>query len=250
MSRGKLNDGQGEDQRAERWTSDRDLSELLLRACHDLKSSMRAIRAQAELLQRDTRVLETSDFEKRLGFLVDGARRIDLLTDGLSSYSIALQIEDASFRLTRVDAMLRTALSRLSKELREHDAELTCGELPQVTGNPDRLAQVFENLIRNALRHRGESSPRIHIAAEAQAAADQREEWVFSVQDNGPGIDAAYLERIFKPFERLRSEKPEAPGMGLAICRAIVERHGGKLWVESTLGSGSTFLFTIPAIDR
>ncbi len=127
---------------------------------------------------------------------------------------------------------------------------MTCGELPRVFGNPDRLAQVFENLLRNAVRHRGESAPHIHVQAEKQAAADGQEEWLFAIRDNGPGIEAAYLERIFKPFERLSAEKPEAPGMGLAICRAIVERHGGKLWVESTPGSGSTFFFTLAAVSH
>jgi signal transduction histidine kinase len=241
MSREELKDG---------WTSDRDLSEFLLRACHDLKSSLRAIRAQAELLQRDGQAPETSDFERRLGFIVDGARRIDSLTDGLSSYSIALKINEASFQFTPLDAILRTALAKLDDELRKHGAEVTCGELPQVSGNPDRLAQVFENLLRNAVRHRGENAPHIHIHAEKQAAADRQKEWLIAVRDNGPGVDAAYLERIFKPFERLRPERADGPGMGLTICRAIVERHGGKLWAESMPGTGSTFLFTIPAVDR
>ncbi len=233
-------------------TSDRDLSEFLLRACHDLRSSARAIRAQAELLQRDGQ-----DFERRLEFVVEGARRIDLLTDGLSGYSIALKIEEGSFQFIPLDAILRTALARVDKELREHGAEVTCGELPRVFGNPDRLAQVFENLLRNAVRHGRESGSQIEVQAEKR-----EEEWLIAVRDNGPGIDAACLERIFKPFERLRPEKPKGPGMGLAICRAIVERHGGKLWAESTLGTtlgtasgttpgtGSTFFFTIPAVER
>jgi signal transduction histidine kinase len=229
--------------------SDRDLSEFLLRACHDLRSSARAIRAQAELLQRDGQAAESSDFERRLGFVVEGARRIDSLTDGLTGYSIALKIEDRSFQFGPMDAILRTALAKLDKELREHGAEVACGELPRVFGNPDRLAQVFENLLRNAVRHGRESGAQIRVEAEKQAAADQQE-WLIAVRDNGPGIDAAYLERIFKPFERLRPERPSGPGMGLTICRTIVERHGGKLWAESTPGAGSTFFFTIPAVDR
>jgi signal transduction histidine kinase len=231
-------------QPTDRSTPDRDLSEFLQRACHDLKSALRAIRAQAELLQRDARPAENSDLERRLGFIVDGARKIDSLTDGLSGYSIALQIEEASFQPARMDVILRTALARTDREMQERGAEVTSSELPQVYGNPDRLVQVFEILLHNALRHCGQSSPRIHITAEKRA-----DEWLFAVRDNGPGIEAAYLERIFKPFERLHGEKPEGPGMGLAICRAIVERHGGKLWAESTPGTGSTFLFTIPAID-
>jgi light-regulated signal transduction histidine kinase (bacteriophytochrome) len=242
------------DQPTDRSTPDRDLSAFLLRACHDLKSSLRAIRAQAELLRRDHTSPENSESEKRLGFIVDGARKSDLLTDGLSAYAIALRIDEASFRPARMDILLRTALARLDRELRDQEAEVTSGELPCVSGDSDRLLQVLENLLRNALRHRGQASPRIHITAVRQAIADGRDEWLFAVRDNGPGIEAPYLERIFKPFERLSTEKPEGPGMGLAICRAIVERHGGKLWAESTPGTGSTFLFTIPvtipAADR
>jgi light-regulated signal transduction histidine kinase (bacteriophytochrome) len=206
---------------------------------------VRAIRAHAELLQRDGCAPETVEFGRRLGFIADGARKIDLLTDGLAGYSIALQIEGVSFQPARMDVMLRTALARIDLEMRERGAEVTCSELPQVvSGIPDRLVQVFEILLHNALRHGGQSSPRIHITAEKQA-----QEWLFAVRDNGLGIDAAYLERVFKPFERLHAGKAESAGMGLTICRAIVERHGGRLWAESTQGTGSTFFFTLPAVD-
>jgi light-regulated signal transduction histidine kinase (bacteriophytochrome) len=141
--------------------------------------------------------------------------------------------------------MLRTAVARIDQEVQERGAEVRCDELPQVFGKPDRLVQVFEILLHNALRHCGQSSPRIHITAEKQAG-----EWLFAVRDNGSGIDAAYLERIFKPFERLHATERDGAGMGLAICRAIVERHGGRLWAESTPGTGLTFLFTLPVAGR
>jgi len=140
--------------------------------------------------------------------------------------------------------MLRTALARLDKEIQECGAEVTCSELPQVSGKPDRLVQVFEILLQNALRHSGRNSPRIHVTA-----AQRADEWVFAVRDDGCGIDADYLERIFKPFERLNTER-DGVGMGLAICRATVERHGGRIWAESTLGTGSTFFFTLPVVSR
>jgi signal transduction histidine kinase len=236
---------------ADRWISDLDLSQFLLRACHDLRNPLRAIRAHAELIRKSP---GAADIEQRLDFIIDGARRIDLFADGLSSYSIALNVEQASFQLTRMDVTLRTALARLAGELRNREAEVTCGELPHVSGDPDRLVQVFEKLLQNALRHGGRSSPRIHIAAEKQATVDQggdkRENaWIFAIRDNGCGIDAEYLERIFKPFERLHAER-EGVGMGLAICRAIVERHGGRLWAESTPGTGSTFFFTMPVVSQ
>jgi light-regulated signal transduction histidine kinase (bacteriophytochrome) len=229
----------------ERAMSDRDLSEFLLRACHDLRGALRAIRAHAELVQRGVQADGTSELDRNFAFIGNGARRIELLTDGLSGYSIALQIEEASFQPARMDAMLRAALAKIDQEMRERGAEVTSGELPQVAGKPDRLVQVFEILFRNAMRHCGQNPPRIHVEAEKQGEA-----WLFAVRDNGPGIDTAYLERIFKPFERLDAVKAESVGMGLAICRAIVERHGGKLWAESTPGTGSTFLFTLPVVDR
>jgi chemotaxis family two-component system sensor kinase Cph1 len=244
VPRGELTEHEDGGRRTDRVTPDRDLSEFLLRACHDLKSAARGIRAHAELLRRDHRP-DTSDFEQRVDFIVDGARRIDSITDGLSGYSIALQIQEASFQFVSMNALLRTVLARLGEELRESGAEVACGELPRISGNPDRLVQVFEILLRNALRHRAERPPRINVTAEKQD-----EEWLFTVRDNGPGIDAAFLERIFKPFERLYTTESQGAGMGLAICRAIVERHGGKLWAESQTGAGSTFFFSLPAIGQ
>jgi signal transduction histidine kinase len=221
---------------------DHEISEFLLHICHDLRTSIRAIRTHAEWLLRVRETPRSSDFEQHLGFIVDGTERIDRLADGLSGYSIALQTEEGSFQPTPLDVMLRTVLARLDKELRDNDATVTHDELPRVTGNPDRLIQLFENLLRNAVRHRGESSPRVHVSVERQA-----EGWLFTVRDNGPGIDDACLESIFRPFERLRGPQLAGPGLGLAICRAIVERHGGRIWAESKPGIGSQFFFTLPA---
>ncbi len=225
-------------------TSDPDLSRFLLRACHDLRSSLRAIRVHTELLQREA-AAGVSELDQHLGFILDGTRRIDLLTEGLSSYSIALQIDEASFQPLRMGLAVRTALAKLDKELRNSGAEVTSGELPVVSGNLDRLAQVFEILLRNALSYRTERPLRVHIGAEKQD-----KEWLFSIRDNGSGIEAGYLERVFQPFERLQAGNPEgAAGMGLTIGRAIVERHGGRIRIESEPGVGSTFLFTLPAVD-
>jgi light-regulated signal transduction histidine kinase (bacteriophytochrome) len=221
-------------------TSDRDLSRFLLRACHDLRSSLRAIRVHTELLQREAPT-GTSEFDQHLGFIVDGARRIDSLTEGLSGYSLALQIDEAAFQPTRMELAVRTALAKLDKELRNAGAEVTSGALPVVSGNLDRLVQVFDILVRNAIRYRAERPPRIHISAEKQD-----KEWLFTIQDNGPGIEADYLERVFQPFERLHAGNTEGAGMGLTICRVIVERHGGRIRVESEPGTGSTFVFTLP----
>jgi light-regulated signal transduction histidine kinase (bacteriophytochrome) len=226
-------------------TSDRELSEFLLRACHDFRASLRTIRTHTELLRRDEPSSVTPQFDQHLEFILGGARKLDLLTSGLSAYSIALQIDEASFQPTRMDLVVRNALAKLDKEVREQGAEITFSELPRVSGNPDRLAQIFDVLLRNALRYRTESPPRIQITA-----SKQDDKWLFAVRDNGPGIDAQYFERVFQPFETLQTRDGESAGMGLAICRTIVEKHGGKIRVESEPGAGSTFLFTLPASER
>ncbi len=229
---------------AARSKSDRELSEFLLRACHDLRTPARAVLSHSELFAKDARIAADHDAERRLGFIVEGARRIDLLLDALAAYSVALQTEPSSFQLVRMDVVLRLALAKLDPELRASEGEVEYGELPAVTGNPDRLMQVFECLLRNAVDHRGRMAPRIRIDA-----ARHPDGWVFTVRDNGPGVDAASLETIFLPFERAPSKELARAGMGLAICRAIVERHGGRAWAESQPGNGAAVCFTLPASD-
>jgi signal transduction histidine kinase len=223
-------------------TAELDVSEFLLHACHDLRTALRAIRAHTDLLLKDRQAAQVYGLEERLGFIVDGARRIDLLTDGLASYSIGLQIERGLFQPTPLKVLLRTVLAKLDGELHTNDARVTYDELPRVSGDPDRLMEVFENLLRNALHHRGTVPPVIHIAAEKRG-----EEWLFAVRDNGPGVEAADLESIFQPFVRLHGNQRSGPGLGLAICRVIVERHGGRIWAEPQAGAGAAFLFTLPA---
>ena len=226
----------------ERSKSDREVSEFLLRACHDLRAAARTVRTHSELLLKDAGTLRNPGFEQGIGFIVEGSRRIDSLVDGLVSYSVALQTEPASFQSTRLDVLLRSVLTKLDKELRACGAEVARGELPMVTGNPDRLLQVFEYLLRNALVHRGQAAPRIEIGAGKHV-----EGWLFTVRDNGPGVETALLESIFMPFERLPGKPRPGAGLGLAICRAIVERHGGRIWAESQPEGGVTFCFTLPA---
>lgn len=222
--------------------SDRELAEFLLRACHDLRASARAVRSHSELILRDAGAGGDSTAAERLGFIVEGARRIDSLLDGLAGYSVALQTEPGSFQSVRTDVVLRLALARLDKELRGCGAEVAYGELPAVLGHPDRLMQLFENLVRNAVDHRGSAAPRIRIDA-----ARHPEGWLFTVGDNGPGVAPASLEAIFLPFERLPGKGPAGAGLGLAICRTIVERHGGRTWAESQPGTGAAFRFTLPS---
>lgn len=224
----------------EEQTRDVELSDFLLRLCHDLRSPLRAIRAHAELLQKGSNTA-AADSGQLLGFIVSGAENIYLLADGLSTYSLALRTDPSSFQPAQMDVLLRLTLAKLRKELQACGGEVTYDPLPRIWGNPDRLSNVLENLILNAVRHRGTAAPRVHVRAE-----QREQEWIFAVRDNGPGIEAAQLQRIFKPFERLRGKESPGAGLGLAIAREVVERHGGKIWAESAAGGGSIFFFTLP----
>jgi chemotaxis family two-component system sensor kinase Cph1 len=212
-----------------------DLGDFILRACHDLRGPLRTITVQAELLSRGVE-------GARLDWVVENAAKIGQLADGLAGYAIALQTEQASFVTVRMDLMLRLVLAKLAEEVRARNAEVTFDELPRVWGDQDRLMQALEHLILNGLRHRGESPPRVHLSARLQG-----EDWLLGVRDNGPGIEPQYLDKLFTPLERLRGYEQSGAGMGLAICRAIIERHGGTIWGESQPGSGITFLFTLRA---
>jgi len=219
--------------------SERQLSEFLLRACHDLRGPLRAIRTHSELLRRDTASAQGTAGQGPLDFIVGGATQASLLVDGLTDYSLALQIDPSTFRPLRADVILRTALAKLAAYLREHNAIVTYEDLPTVLGNADRLVQLFELLVDNAVRCRRQDDPRIHITAERAGG-----EWLFAVRDNCTAVEQEFLERQFKPFERIHGQ--QRPGPGLATCRIIVERHGGTLRAEST-PEGNTFRFTLPA---
>lgn len=213
-----------------------ELSEFLLRACHDLRGPIRTIRAHAELLARNR---GEGEAEPSLGFIMSGVVGADALLEGLTDYSLALDIEPSSFLLVPMEVMLRSVLAKLASRIRENNAEINYSQLPKVSGNPDRLMQLWEYLLDYALRQRCADRPQISISAERNA-----EGWLFQFGHNGAGIDSDYLERIFTPFERVHPN--QRPGPGMATCRVIVERHGGKIWAESSAPSGATFYFTLP----
>ena len=218
--------------------NDKETGELLSRACHDLRTPARGVRAHAELLARDWGKAPEDDVRQRLGFIVDGARRITEILDGLSGYAAALEMGDGSFQTVHMDALLRSVLGIIDNDIQTSGSVVTTDRLPDVYGDADRLMLVLEELIRNAALPRGKTPPHIHVSA----SRDDKS-WRFAVQDDGPCVEADELERVFRPFERFGGN---GVGLGLATCRAIIEAHGGRIWLESPETGGCTAYFTIP----
>jgi chemotaxis family two-component system sensor kinase Cph1 len=214
---------------------------FLLQLSHDLKTSLRGIRVHAELFAKELAAGQAADFAHHLNVIVQDTAKIESLANGLAGYSIACQIEQTSFVQASLEVLLRRVLAKLATELRENGAIVTYDPLPRIRCDPDRIGQLFENLVHNGLVHRASTPLRVQISAE-----EQGDRWLFRVRDNGPGIESTYLERIFEPFERLRGSRATGPGLGLTICREIVKKHGGRIWAQSEPGKGATFLFTLP----
>jgi PAS domain S-box-containing protein len=222
-----------------------DLQQFAYSASHDLQEPVRNVAVYSELVA--TRYKDRLDEEGQqfLGFLMEGGRRLAMLISDLLAYTRAGAAERDVSILDSV-AVLKHTLSSLAEAIRESDATVTFDPLPDVYMGETHLQQVFQNLISNALKYRADAPPKIHISASNVGAT-----WRFSVQDNGIGIDSQYKERIFGVFKRLhRDQKYSGTGIGLAICQRVVERYGGRIWVESTPGKGSIFFFTVPQYAR
>jgi len=180
--------------------------------------------------------------DEYIGYTVRGALRMEALLRDLRTYAQVSAGEYEPKEDLEAGDVLKKALATLEGSISETGAEITSTALPRIRIYEFQLEQLFQNLIGNAIRYRGSDPPRIHVAAERQ-----EREWRFSVQENGIGIDPRYKEQVFGIFKRLHSaaEYP-GTGMGLAICQRIIERIGGRIWVESEPGRGSTFFFTVP----
>src|SRR5689334_21059325 len=215
-----------------------EMREFLMRACHDLRTHLRAVRANSELLLKKPETRQTAEFDQVLGFVVSGATGASSLVDSISSYAAALETRPNPAPVSS-GAMLRVAIAKLEKQISEANAKVTYTDLPKVPADPDRLMQLFECVLRNALENSGDAAPSIEITAR-----EQGDQWLFAVHDNGTGIDAEDLERIFRPFER--KDRSHA-GLGLTACREIVTGHGGRIWAESAPGAGTTIYFTLNA---
>lgn len=221
--------------------SNKDLEQFAYIASHDLREPLRAISGYVGLLSQKYKDQLDPKAMEYINFATKSVVRMDELLSGLLEYS-RVQSGSQTLKFVSVRDSLNVAIENLQRSIDESDAAITFDELPMVKYNEKQLTHLFQNLIHNAIKFKSDRDLKIHIGCDKQ-----ENEWVFSVKDNGIGIQKQSYERIFKIFQRINSlDKYPGHGIGLSICKKIVERHGGRIWVESELGTGSTFFFTIP----
>jgi PAS domain S-box-containing protein len=220
--------------------SNKDLEQFAYVASHDLQEPLRMVASYTQLLAQhyDGRLDEKA--KKFMDYAVDGAVRMQRLINDLLTYS-RIGTQGKPLETTDTHTLLGEAISNLATLIAEKRAIITNDDLPTVRADASQLMQVFQNLISNSIKFQGENVPHIHVSAQ-----EKGREWVFAVRDNGIGIEKQYADRVFVIFQRLhtRQEYP-GTGIGLAVCKRIVERHGGRIWFESEPGKGSTFFFTL-----
>jgi len=221
--------------------SNRDLEQFAYVASHDLQEPLRMVTSYVQLLARRYKGKLDSDADEFIGFAQDGATRMWSLINDLLTYS-RVGMRDNQLEPTDCEKVLSLSLNNLEVAIQENRALVTHDALPTVMADRPQWIQLFQNLIENAIKFRGKEPPRVHVSASRNGNG-----WIFSVRDNGIGIAPEYSKRIFTIFQRLhgREEYP-GTGIGLALCQKIVERHGGHIWVESQVGEGATFYFTLP----
>ena len=221
--------------------SNAELEQFAYIASHDLQEPLRMITSYMQIIEEDYKGKLDADADQYIAFTVDGAKRMQTLIDDLLAYS-RVGTRGEPFIPTSMNSVLSAAIANLEVTIEESHAVVTHDQLPTVLGDESQLIQLFQNLLGNAIKFRGDDAPMIHVGVE-----ETKDGWVFSVRDNGIGIDMKYGERIFTVFQRLhaRDDYP-GTGIGLAVVKKIVERHGGRIWVESEPAKGSTFYFTLP----
>jgi signal transduction histidine kinase/DNA-binding LacI/PurR family transcriptional regulator len=224
--------------------SNQELEQFAYVASHDLQEPLRMVRSYLQLLERRYQGQIDSDVDAFIGLAIEGASRMQCLIKDLLQYS-RVSTRGSDFEAVDCNEILKEALFDLEGEIEAQNAAIHSRTLPVVMADKAQLLQLFENLISNAIRFQDERTPDIHIEAKCW-----NDGWQFSVRDNGIGIDPDCFERVFVIFQKLNGDKYPGTGIGLALCRKIVERHSGTIWLESTPGQGSIFYFTIPAVSE
>ena len=225
---------------AELERSNAELRQFIYVASHDLQEPLHMIASYLQLLEMRYKDKLDADAHDFIGFAVDGANRLQNLIDSLLDYS-RVDGRDMTFEPTDMEKVFEAAVANLQVAIKESKAEVTNEPLPTVMANEVQMIQLFQNLLGNAIKFRGKELPRIQVSSEQKG-----HEWIFSVRDNGIGIEPQYFDRIFIIFQCLHGQEYPGTGIGLPITKRIVERHGGRIWVESEPGKGSTFYFSIP----
>jgi len=231
---------------AELKRSNDELEQFAYVASHDLQEPLRMVASYTQLLAQRYKGRLDSDADEFIAYAVDGCNRMQGLIQDLLSYSRAGASTGAMHRTSCEDALAR-AVKNLQATIEASQAIVDHDPLPAIVTDETQLVQVFQNLIGNAIKYRGAELPHVHISATREAG----EEWIFSVGDNGMGIEPQYFDRIFVLFQRLHGQREyQGTGIGLAMCKKIVDRLGGRIWVESQLTKGSTFYFALPAGEQ
>jgi signal transduction histidine kinase len=221
--------------------SNKELKQFAYISSHDLQEPLRMVTSFTQLLERRYKGQLDNEADDYIEFIVEGAHRMKYLIDDLLAFS-RLNTQAKELESVELENVIDDVLSNLSVTIKENKACITYDPLPTVNADKTQMMQVFQNLIANAIKFQGSNPPKIHISAHKD-----EKEWKFAVTDNGIGIDPEYQKQIFEVFKRLHTrEEYPGSGIGLSVSQKIIRRHGGNIWVESELGKGSTFYFTIP----
>jgi PAS domain S-box-containing protein len=221
--------------------SNDDLNQFAYAASHDLQEPLRMVALYSQMLQRRYSGQLDAEADEFISYIVGGARRMEMLLKDLLAYSQTGSSSEGPAEPVDCETVIRKVLLNLKASIDQNAADITWDGLPTVQAHEIRLVQLLQNLVGNAIKYRGQDAPRIHISAERRESY-----WLFSIRDNGIGIEPEYTNQIFGIFKRLHGQNYPGTGIGLAICQRIVERYGGRIWVESKVGEGSLFHFTLP----